>query len=230
MDQDNLKVIHKIKKLLSLSESSNENEARVAMLKAQELLVKHKLTMKEVKDTKVKNSKIKDYNSNVTFTKAKWKARLASVIADNFGCFQYFRTNKTHRIVFFGREEDVIVCNIVLDYALDCIESSTRRLKNKYKREKLSTKGIENDYALGFINGLYSQFENQKKDNEEWGLVLVKDEEVVKEYKNKKFTRSISTTTKFQGNIEVSRQGFEDGEKFKISDKIAENEEDILLI
>ena len=39
------KLIEKIKKLLALSESSNENEAKIAMLKAQELLAKHKLSI-----------------------------------------------------------------------------------------------------------------------------------------------------------------------------------------
>ena len=44
------KVIEKIQKLLALSESSNENEAHAAMLRAQALLAKHKLSLKEVKE------------------------------------------------------------------------------------------------------------------------------------------------------------------------------------
>jgi uncharacterized protein YoaH (UPF0181 family) len=35
------KIVEKIQKLLALSESSNENEAKLSMLKAQELLAKH---------------------------------------------------------------------------------------------------------------------------------------------------------------------------------------------
>lgn len=66
-----IKIVERIKKLLALSESSNEHEAQLAMLKAQELLVKHKLTIKEVKEFKVYNSEIKEKISSVSFTKAK---------------------------------------------------------------------------------------------------------------------------------------------------------------
>lgn len=103
----NIGIIEKIKKLLSLSESSNENEAKIAMLKAQELLMKHKLSMREVKEFKVYNSAIKEKASSITFTKAKWKSKLAKLIADNFGCYHYFHSRYSHQIVFFGREEDI---------------------------------------------------------------------------------------------------------------------------
>lgn len=38
-------IILKIQKLLALSKSSNENEAQNAMLKAQQLLIKYKLSI-----------------------------------------------------------------------------------------------------------------------------------------------------------------------------------------
>lgn len=155
----NIGIIEKIKKLLSLSESSNENEAKIAMLKAQELLMKHKLSMREVKEFKVYNSAIKEKASSITFTKAKWKSKLAKLIADNFGCYHYFHSRYSHQIVFFGREEDIEVCNIVLEYAIDCINSSVKRLRYQYYKNGLSAAGLENDYALGFINGLNERFE-----------------------------------------------------------------------
>jgi hypothetical protein len=124
----NDKLIIKIQKLLALSESSNRNEAELAILKAQELLAKHKLSLKEVNEFKTCNSAIKENITKVTFTKAKWKAKLAKLIADNFGCYYYFKTRRTHTITFLGREEDVTVCNIVLEYAVDCINSAVKRL------------------------------------------------------------------------------------------------------
>jgi hypothetical protein len=224
------KVIERIQKLLSLSESSNENEAKLAMLKAQELLAKHKLSMQEVKNIKLYNSKIKDHVSNVSFTKAKWKGRLANIIANNFGCYNYFKTRRVNTITFYGREEDVIVCNIVLQYAIDCIEANTKKIQYAYSRNGYSTKGVANDYAIGFIDGLNKNFEEQKKANQEWGLVLVKDKEVVEAYSQKKFKGSISTKSKFQGHTEIYYQGVEDGEKFSISDKITEGDSDDIPI
>lgn len=99
------KIIEKIQKLLSLSESSNEHEAEVAMLKAQEFLAKYKLSIKEVKEYKGYNSKIQEKATDITFTKAKWKAQLAGAISDNFGCYHYFRRKGTNIIVFLAERK-----------------------------------------------------------------------------------------------------------------------------
>lgn len=216
------KTVEKIQKLLALSESSNENEAKLSMLKAQELLAKHKLSLKEVKEFKTTN--IKEKRTNISFTKAKWKAQLARVIADNFGCYHYFKTRRSHTIVFFGREEDVTVCNIVMEYAVDCIESAVKRLRYQYAKDGFSTRGLENDYALGFIEGLQEKYEEQKKANQEWSLVLVKDAEVVEAYKRIKFNKTINTATQFQGYSDAYKIGHKDGKKFSISDKITEGD------
>lgn len=225
------KIIEKIQKLLALSESSNEHEAQASMVKAQQFLAKHKLTLREVKEFKVYSSPIKERKTKVSFTKAKWKANLAEVIADTFGCYHFFKTRRTNTITFFGREEDIIVCNIVLEYAIDCIDSVVKKLRYQYLREGYSTKGLENDYAMGFIAGLEEKFEEQKKANQEWGLVLVKDSQVIEAYENleKGFIGSINTDTSFKGYTEVYQQGYGDGKCFSISDKITEGDEEEIL-
>ncbi len=222
-------LIEKIQKLLSLSESSNEHEAKVAMLKAQELLAKHKLSMQEVTSFKKYNSKIKEDISSISFTKAKWKGMLAHIIADNFGCYNYYKTRRVNTITFFGREEDVLVCNIVLEYAIDCIETTTKRIQREYVKDGYSVKGVGNDYAMGFILGLQENFEAQKKANQEWGLVLVKDKEVVEAFSEKTFHSSININSTFQGNTDIYYKGVEDGETFSISDKISEGENEVVF-
>ena len=157
----NLKIVDKIQKLLALSESSNEHEAQASMLKAQELLAKHKLSIREVKEFKVYNSAIKEKISSVSFTKAKWKANLAKVIGDNFGCYLYLKVRNTNTITFFGREEDVTICNIVLDYAIDFIDSKVSKLRYQYRKNGYSTRGLENDYAL--VLDLIKNMKNKKR-------------------------------------------------------------------
>lgn len=219
-------IILRIKKLLALSKSSNEYESKAAMLKAQELLVKHKISMREIEDHTDIN--VIEGESNITFRKGKWKGRLASLIAENFGCYNFYRTSRSHTIVFMGKDEDVTVCKIVLEYAVDSINSVVKKLRYQYRKEGYSTKGLENDYALGFIEGLAELFEKQKQENQEWGLVLVKGREVVEAYEKKEFTGTININTKFQGFNDAYFKGVEDGEKFSISDKIA-GEEDVYL-
>lgn len=218
------KLIEKIKKLLALSESSNENEAKIAMLKAQELLAKYKLSMKEIKEYKINNTSIKNKISNVSFRQGKWKAELGDIIAENFGCYWYLMKGSSKTIVFFGKEEDTLVCNIVLEYAVDCILSTVKKLRYQYYKDGYSTKGLENDYALGFISGLEKMFKEQKKKNQEWGLVLVKAKEVVEAYNNINFNGGVNINTTFQGYNDAYYQGKEDGENFSISDKITEEE------
>ncbi len=220
----NTKIVEKIQKLLALSESSNEHEAQLSMLKAQELLAKHKLSLREVKEYKIYNSAIKEKISTVSFTKAKWKGSLAKVIADNFGCYHYYKVRKTNTITFFGREEDITICNIILEYAVDCIDTKVKKLRYQHSKYGYSTKGLENDYALGFIDGISKKYEEQKKANQEWGLVLVKDKEVVEAHSQIKFTGSVNANTEFKGFSEAYYEGYEDGEKFSISDKIAEGD------
>lgn len=222
------KIIEKIQKLLSLSESSNEHEAKLAMLKAQKLLTKYKLSLREVKEYKSYNSIIREKRSNISFRTAKWKAHLAKLIADNFGCYIYYKTRYSHTITFFGREEDVVVCNIVLEYAVDCIDNSIKKLQYQYRRNGLSVRGLANDYAIGFIEGLREQFDEQKKANQEWGIILAKDKEVMEAYEQKEFEGSVDTSIKFKGHDEVYFKGHEDGQKFSITNKITEGTEDTL--
>jgi hypothetical protein len=220
------RVIEKVKKLLALSESSNENEAKLAMLKVQEIVVKYKISMKEVENYKIYNTKVLNKKTKISFKSAKWKGLLGSLIADNFGCYCYYNTNKTHIITFLGREEDITVCNIVLEYAIDCILSETNRIRYRYRKDGYSTKGIVSDYALGFISGLNDKFEEQKRDNQEWGLVLQKDSEVIERYENIKFKGYINLNQKFEGNSDIMQQGVEDGKKFSISDKVEQGKSD----
>jgi hypothetical protein len=98
-------IILKIQKLLALASSSNENEAQAAMMKAQEMLAKYKLSMKDVQSRRPESKAVKRCTA-VTFTKAAWKGHLASVIADNFCCYMYLLTARSHQVVFMGLPED----------------------------------------------------------------------------------------------------------------------------
>lgn len=120
-----------------------------------------------------------------------------------------------------------MICKIVLEYAIDTINSIVKRLRYKYRKEGHSTKGLENDFALGFINGLEEAFEKQKEENQEWGLVLKKDNEVVNYYKEleKTFTGSIHTNLNFKGFSQAYYEGVDIGENFSISDKVAREKE-----
>lgn len=76
------KIIDKIDKLLRLSRSDNENEARAAMVKAQELIAKHNISREELGQ--------EEERQVVTMTsqafREEWVQMIAGVIASNFRC------------------------------------------------------------------------------------------------------------------------------------------------
>ena len=208
-------IVKKIKKLLALSQSDNKHEAESAMLKAQELLVKYNLEIKEVNEFKEQD--VNEDITEITFTKAKWKGKLAGLIANNFKCKMYYMTYRHHAVTFLGLDEDVSICKVMTEYAIKLIKSESKKIAKNYRDNGLSTKGIENDFALGFIEGLRKKFNEQKANNQEWGLVLVIPKEVQQVYSNIKFNGKGVKPPEYTGHKDVYYEGVEVGENFGIN-------------
>lgn len=226
-------IILKIQKLLALSKSSNENEAQNAMLKAQSLLIKYKLSIKDIEQHNPESIKVDENSTGIKFRGSSWKSNLANVIANNFGCYLFYRSCRSREICFYGKEEDVVICGIMLEYAIKCINSNGDKLVKKLKqdRRRKHFDSIKDDYALGFVRGLEERFNDQVKSNGEWALVLVKDQVVVDKYTefSEKFS-SVKTNIEYNRHLFAYNLGKEDGKKFNISDKIeGEAEENKML-
>lgn len=221
-------IVNKIKRLLALSSSDNTHEAESAMLKAQELLAKYNLQLSEIEAYKEQN--VKEDITEITFTKAKWKGRLAKVIASNFKCEMYYKTYRSHKVTFLGLEEDVAICKIMTEYAIDCIKKESGKIARAYREKGRSAKGVENDFALGFIEGLRSKFEEQKQKNEEWGLVLVVPKEVQDAYNDIQFTGKGVKPPAYQGLEDVYFSGYYEGKKFDVNRLDSKETEQVSLI
>lgn len=208
-------IIIKIKKLLALASSCNENEAQAAMLKAQEMLARYKLTMRDVQVSKPTQKNVQEKRTPITFKKATWKGRLAWVVADNFGCYNFYYTQGTHQVVFMGLTEDIETAAAVFEYAVEYINGRVKQLRQKYYRLGESTRGLENDYAQGFIAGLSQKYQEQKQQNQEWALVLIKPQAVIEAYHAKKFRKHpVNIGAKYFGDDYAYREGQYDGRNF----------------
>lgn len=171
----------KIQKLLALATSPNENEARAALLKAKELMAKHKLTEADFED--LKKQELKTFKcegiSWTTDSGRIWMTTLAKLICDEYLCVSAWGTKsgtRTHVLHITGMEEDLEVCKSVMGYAVGFVEGRIEYLQRKYSRQ--DPKAVANSYAEGFILGLELAFEEQKEQHPEWGLVVVKSDEV----------------------------------------------------
>ena len=63
MNEADNKIIDKIEKLIASSSSDNENEAKAAMLKAQELMAKYEIEMSQINPDKAKERPVVSYTS-----------------------------------------------------------------------------------------------------------------------------------------------------------------------
>lgn len=214
----------KIANLLALSQSPNENEAKAALLKARELMAKHKLTEAELGDKK--EQIVKDVRTSVTFSKRRdpWIANLCTVIGENYCCKvyrAYTQGKQTQTVCFIGLEEDVGICTEIFTYAVDCVHSGIKRIKKENRREPSGyVKILCDSYGYGFATGVLDAFSGQQEEHkDEWGLVLTVPKAVIDasgHLENKEFNA--------RAQDQILRDGYEkgyaDGERFNPSRRL----------
>lgn len=171
----------KIKKLLALATSSNENEAKAALLKAKKLMMDHKISEAEVQDPN-EQELIHLQCDDVRWTTDSgeiWITSLVNLIADNHLCSCSWFTPKgkrTHILYIHGLGTDVELCKSVIEYAVGFVRG---RIKIEQRRRVTSDpKAVAASYARGFILGMELMYDEQKNEHPEWGLVVSKPQEV----------------------------------------------------
>jgi len=213
----------KIKKLLALSESPNENEAKAALLKARQFMAEHKILEYELNDTR--KQEVRKVITDITFTTRKnpWMLNLSLIIGENYCCKSYVNKKyhgKNMCVGFVGFEEDLEICIAVFKYAVDCILSQIKVLKKENMDFSNSyVKNICDSYGRGFTDGIKNGFEKQQGENEAgWGLVLMvpkEVEEVIATFRTKKLN------IEFSKNEKAYSEGYVDGKKFDSTRRVA---------
>lgn len=84
MNDEENKIIEKIEKLIALSGSDNENEAKAAMLKAQELMAKYEIEQDRIDPERKKERPVVCFTSPMF--RDDWCVDVGSLIANNFRC------------------------------------------------------------------------------------------------------------------------------------------------
>lgn len=204
----------KIKKLLALAQSPNEHEAKAALLKAKELMAKNKMSDAdfEEKDLTLKSFEAEDIQWTTDSGRI-WMTDLCRLICDNYCCSAAWKTprgTRTHILVITGIGDDLEICKAVVGYAVGFVEGQIDRLARRYRT--MDPKVVANSYALGFIAGLEMAYEDQKDEHPEWGLVVVKPDEVRK-YEEGLGQKSVRTR-KTEFNPAAHAAGLKDGTNF----------------
>ena len=217
---DNNKIIEKIEKLISLSGSSNENEARAAMLKAQELMAKYEIDREQIKGEE-KERPVVGFTSSPH--REEWIHMVSAVIAENFRCrsISIVKNNSggSFRIRFYGYEEDAEICINIFNYAIQVIRKKFVTLRAIYAEAKREFGESEkSNYVTGFCFGLEKNFKEQREQSKSFALALVTPKAV------DDFVRSIpgleiqSSPKNIMRNREAAllqRTGYVDGKTFQ---------------
>lgn len=197
-------MIEKIQKLLDLaSNNPNENEAIAAALKAQELMAKYNVELEEVKhipqDEEIIEEVIK-FNKNSGYC-IKWRFELATTLANNFKvkCF----STDNGWIVFYGFRSDVKIAVSVFNFLFSTGNKLSCRYYYQCQKEGRPTKGIMNDWLVGFAQGLRDVLEKQCT-----ALMIVTPKKVEDEYKLRSMGFTLVTHTIRRS---YDKKAYEDG-------------------
>lgn len=216
----------KIRNLLALAESPNENEAKAALLKARELMAKHKLSEMELGESEGRT--VRNIKTDVTFSKRRdpWISELSAVIGENYCCKGYRsrrQGKQTQTIGFIGLSDDVEICIAIFKYAVDCIRAKIEFIKKEntaYVHQYVKT--LCDSYGYGFTAGISNAFNKQQEENKaEWGLVLVMPKEVedASQYLGREEFRAKVEDYLISDSYQ---KGFFDGEKFDPSQRLGD--------
>jgi hypothetical protein len=217
---DNKSILKKVQKLLSLANSDNEHEAKLAMDRANELLVKHNLTMQQA-------SIDLDYQEEAvdSFKRAHPEFKFACGIVSKFFFVQPLTSvryvgegryrHKEQVLNLIGTETNVHIASYVYSYL-------TRNFKSLFKAYRKETGCLlrdRRDYYVGLYMGLCDQLkETRQRTEKKTGLVLVKDMGLER-YMDRNYIRATSRNHRLStsGNAHALNRGKEAGKNMRIS-------------
>lgn len=145
MNEEQLNTVkRRIKKLLALSKSPNENEASLAMKMANDLIAQYKFN----------ESDFSNYTSKViksTKRFVEWRAILANAVEELYATYHYKNVN-TGSFVFYGEELDVFMSTEMFLYLTKTVD---RMAKNNIRKN--AKYRFRQSYRSGVASRLYER-------------------------------------------------------------------------
>lgn len=208
----------KIAKLLALAASPNEKEAQAALLKARELMAKHKLTAEECQEGQTVKVIRQTVGVECTQQTNPWAVSLGGIISKRYCCQVYRQHAKGAKKVtvgFVGLEDDFDVCRRIFLYAYQCVEARCKRIRARERgRSSKEVREMCNAYGWGFCYGLEAAFQEQEKEHQEWGLVLAVPQAVEDVISKMNKLTPFGTVSVDGWRAKYANAGYVEGKKF----------------
>ena len=154
----------KIKKLLELSMSDNENEAEIALKQAMSLMNKHNLTKEEVYGQKMISKTIETNYMRMP----EWYTTLYATMCNLSGCIIVATNGRSEhgtkaKIQIVGRQRDVENAIYLTVFLSRELEKSVEKYKNSLPKNKTrNTTILVKSYRRGFINNLFKRMQESR--------------------------------------------------------------------
>ena len=210
--EDALNLIQKLFNLGDKERNNSDQEAELAILKAQKLMAEYDISIEEIKEEKEP-----EYSHEMCEHKWNYGYRipLANVLAKNFRC-ELYEIGKS--IVFMGRKVDATICRQTFEFAYKYIMKRGNQEYNRRYEMGYTTRGVFNSYARGFIIGLKKSLDEQCV-----ALAIVTPPDVTAKFKEMSEGWKQKTTKMGEAtDSETLRKGIKDGERFLQKNKLPE--------
>lgn len=159
--QNEEKIIQTIRKILELSKNNpSEEEAKSAALKAQELLAKYHIDMREVESIDIDEVESIE-EVHVDLPPKKWKYKLAKIVAENFRCKHFYMGRGT--LVFYGHKTDADIAAETYKYLFNMGNILAGREVDRVFKKTGTSANVYNSFVAGFCAGIQEALGEQCK-------------------------------------------------------------------
>lgn len=220
MKTESRKIIDKIKKLLSLATSSNENEANAAAERAQQMLAKYNLSMQQVD---AHSEYIHDevvIETNRAYVEDKY---INAILDQHFfvqvlqaRIYDRIRKKRILRYEIYGTEHNVEIATYVREFLVRVFNDLWRDYLNDPETPR--NRPSKNSFYFGLYTGLDEKLKaSRHRAEDEAGLVWMGNHKLMR-YLEEQFPHLRNESTKIRGTDETSVEaGRERGKNITIS-------------
>lgn len=229
---ENSKILTKIKNLLALAEDgNNDEESQTALLMAQKLMLKYKISQNELDSSGEQKIIIKSLS--VYKRIYWWEKVLVKIIAENFRVLFYIQSNRLphqksikRKLVLMGYPEDVELAYAIFHLASEAMKFYSTKYIEETPNLLETPASSRKSYYRGFLDGLEEKYKKQREElvaeNEKYALIIQTPKDVMD-----KFNQDVNGHLSFKieaVNIQADSylKGFDRGHSISLETKYLE--------
>ena len=211
-------IIRKIKKLMAIAEdpAASDQEIQLATYRANQLMIKHKITELELNETN--NGNIIQKRMNQQYTGYLFWTFKNICKYNRVDAYYQGKINSKCHFKYVGYEKEIAICESIVISVLDYLERTIQELKECYIGED-DFRVYKRDYCRGFAKGIEQQLKNSFIDmniDKKYELILTDLHPAVVDYVKTKMKIKNVNHNYTNESYDAYELGLKDGSKYRI--------------